>query len=344
MQARLQAVTPIRCMAWTALGLAALLAAASPVRAQVGSDRYSSIVVDAADGAVLSGVNPDALRYPASLTKMMTAYMLFAALRDGRFSFDQPVPVSAHAASQEPSKLGLLPGRSITVEQALLGLVTKSANDAAAVLGELMGGDEGRFAQMMTLQARSLGMVQTTFRNASGLPDQDQVTTARDLAVLARHLVQDFPMYYHYFSTPGFLWHGRMIPNRDTMLQTYLGADGIKAGYIGASGHNLVTSAVRAGVRLVGVVLGTASSAERDRQMTALLDQGFERMDVLPLAPVVVAHLPWMLRTAQAAATPSVVKAAPHAASAAMALRQGLGRRYLPMLRVRHAATFSPPP
>ena len=341
MQARLQIVMPIRCMVWTVLGLAALLAAASPVCAQVGSGRYSSIVVDAADGAVLSGVNLDAPRYPASLTKVMTAYMLFAALRDGRLSFDQPVPVSAHAASQEPSKLGLLPGSSITVEQALLGLVTKSANDAAAALGELMGGDESRFAQMMTLQARSLGMVQTIFRNASGLPDQDQVTTARDLAVLARHVVRDFPMYYHYFSTPGFLWHGRMIRNHDTMLQTYPGADGIKAGYIGASGHNLVTSAVRAGVRLVGVVLGTASSAERDRQMTALLDQAFERMDVLPLAPVASAHLPWLLTPGQASLTPSVVKAVPHVRSAAVALRHGLGRRYLPMLRVRHAATFS---
>lgn len=344
MQAQLQAITPIRCMAWTALGLAALLATVSPARAQVGSGRYSSIVVDAADGAVLSGVNPDALRYPASLTKMMTAYMLFAALRDGRLSFDQPVPVSAHAASQEPSKLGLLPGSSITVKQALLGLVTKSANDAAAALGELMGGDEGRFAQMMTLQARSLGMMQTTFRNASGLPDQDQVTTARDLAVLARHLVQDYPMYYHYFSTPGFLWHGRMIPNHNTILQTYPGADGIKAGYIGASGHNLVTSAVRAGVRLVGVVLGTASRAERDRQMTALLDQGFERMDVLPLAPVASVHSPWLLSTAQAAATLGLVKAVPHVGSAATALRRGLGRHYLPMLRVRHSATFSASP
>ncbi len=341
MQARLQVVMPIRCMVWTVLGLATLLAAASPVCAQIGSGRYSSIVVDAADGAVLSGVNLDAPRYPASLTKVMTAYMLFAALRDGRLSFDQPVPVSAHAASQEPSKLGLLPGSSITVEQALLGLVTKSANDAAAALGELMGGDEGRFAQMMTLQARSLGMVQTIFRNASGLPDQDQVTTARDLAVLARHVVQDFPMYYHYFSTPGFLWHGRMIRNHDTMLQTYPGADGIKAGYIGASGHNLVTSAVRAGVRLVGVVLGTASSAERDRQMTALLDQAFERMDVLPLAPVASAYLPWLLTPGQASLTPNAVKAVPHVRSAATALRHGLGRRYLPMLRVRHAATFS---
>ena len=343
MSAGLQAITSIRCIMWTALALAGFLAPLSPARAQVGSDRYSSIVVDAGSGAVLSSVNPDALRHPASLTKVMTAYMLFGALRDGRLSLDQPVPVSAHAASQQPSKLGLLPGRSITVEQALLGLVTKSANDTAAALGELMGGDEGRFAQMMTLQARSLGMVQTTFRNASGLPDSDQVTTARDLAVLARHLVQDFPMYYHYFGTPGFLWHGRIIPNRDTMLQTYPGADGSKAGYIGASGHNLVTSAVRAGVRLIGVVLGTASRAERDGQMTALLDQGFELMDVLPLAPVTSVHFAWLPRTAQASVKPSVLVALPHVGSAAAVLRHGLGRRYLPMLRVRRAGTVSAP-
>jgi D-alanyl-D-alanine carboxypeptidase len=326
-------------MMWTALGLASFLASVSPAHAQLGSDRYSSIVVDAGSGAVLSGVNTDELRHPASLTKIMTAYMLFGALRDGRLSLDQPVLVSAHAAAQQPSKLWLQPGRFITVEQALLGLVTKSANDAAAALGELMGGDEGRFAQMMTLQARSLGMAQTTFRNASGLPDPDQVTTARDLTLLARHLVQDFPMYYHYFSAPGFLWHGRMIPNYDTMLQTYPGADGIKAGYIGASGHNLVTSAVRAGVRLVGVVLGTTSSAERDRQMTVLLDQGFERMDVLPPARAASTHLAWVVGTAHAAAMPRVAGPVLRAVSAATAWRHGLVRNRLAPLRVHHAAT-----
>jgi len=249
--------------------------------------------------------------------------------------------VSAHAASQQPSKLGLLPGTVITVEQALLGLVTKSANDAAAALGELMGGDEGRFAQMMTLQARALGMVQTTFRNASGLPDPDQVTTARDLALLARHLVQDYSMYYPYFSTPGFAWHGRMIPNNDTMLLTYPGADGIKAGYIATAGHNLVTPALCAGVRLVGVVLGAASNPERDRQMTALLDQGFERMDVLPPARVVSAHLPWVVSSAHAAAMPRVVGPVFRAVSAATALRHGLVRSRLAPLRGHHAATPS---
>ncbi len=249
-------------------------------RAQIGSDRYSSIVIEASSGNVLSAVNADESRYPASLTKMMTLYMVFEALRDRRLSLDAPVPVSAHAASMSPSKLGLTPATRISVEQAILGLVTKSANDAAAALGELLGGDEERFAQMMTLRARALGMSRTTFRNASGLPDTGQTTTARDLAVLARHLVQDFPAEYHYFSTPSFVFHGRTILNHDHLLQSYPGTDGLKTGYIVASGFNLVTSAVRGDVRLIGVVLGAARPGERDLHMEALLDHGFEQLNV----------------------------------------------------------------
>ncbi len=258
----------------------ALLIAARPAAAQVGSERYASIVIDAGSGQVLEAASADEPRYPASLTKMMTIYMLFEALRDRRVTLDQYVPVSQHAASMSPSKLGLLPGTAITVEQALLGLVTKSANDAAAALGELLGGDEERFAQMMTLRARALGMSRTTFRNASGWPDPDQITTARDLALLARHLIQDYPAEYRYFSVPYFTFHGRYIPNHDRMLQTYPGADGLKTGYIDASGCNLVTSAVRGEVRLIGVVMGASNGAERDTHMAALLDAGFERMGV----------------------------------------------------------------
>src|SRR3954453_13320196 len=178
-----------------AIGGVVLLAlgAARPAAAQIGSDRYASMVIDAQSGTVISAANPDEYRYPASLTKMMTIYMLFEAVRDHRVSITDPVPVSAWASSMPPTKLGLLPGSYITVEQALLGLVTKSANDAAAALGEMLGGDEERFAQMMTLRARGLGMSRTTFRNASGLPDWGQVTTARDMVILARHLIQDFP-------------------------------------------------------------------------------------------------------------------------------------------------------
>ena len=183
----------------------------------------------------------------------------------------------------EPSKLGLLPGSQLTVEEAILGLVTKSANDAASALSELLGGSEERFGQMMTLRARALGMSHSTFMNASGLPHPDQWSTARDLAILSRRLINDFPGYYRYFSTPSFAWHRQIIFNHDNMLRTYPGADGLKTGYTEASGHNLVTSAVRGGVRLVGVVLGAASNGERDIHMASLLDQGFEQMDV-PIA------------------------------------------------------------
>jgi D-alanyl-D-alanine carboxypeptidase len=250
--------------------------------AQIGSDRYSSIVVDAATGNVLEAANPDAPRHPASLTKLMTLYMVFEALRDRRTALDQLVPISARIAATEPSKLGLVPGTRLTVEEAILGLITKSANDAAAALGELLGGSEDRFAQMMTLRARALGMGNTTFTNASGLPDPDQWSTARDLAILARHLLIDFPSFYPYFSTRSFTYQRRVIFNHDRMLQSYPGADGLKTGWTEASGHNLVTSAVHSGVRLIGVVLGAGSNPERDAHMAALLDQGFEQMDVPP--------------------------------------------------------------
>src|ERR1700735_407217 len=270
-----------------ATGLASLrfpLMGGQSAHAQIGSARYSSIIVDATSGDVLEEVNADQPRHPASLTKMMTLYLTFEALRDRRIALDQSVPVSPHAASMEPSKLGLLPGTRLTVEEAILGLVTKSANDAASALGELLGGSEDRFGQMMTLRARALGMSHSTFLNASGLPNPDQWTTARDLAILSRRLINDFPGYYRYFSTPSFAWHRQIIFNHDNMLRTYPGADGLKTGYTEASGHNLVTSAVRGGVRLVGVVLGAASNGERDIHMASLLDHGFEQLDV-PLAP-----------------------------------------------------------
>jgi D-alanyl-D-alanine carboxypeptidase len=257
--------------------------ACAPAMAQIGSDRYSSIVVDAATGRVLSAVNPDDQRHPASLTKMMTLYMVFEALRDRRITLDQLVPVSAHAASMEPSKLGLVPGTRITVEQAILGIVTKSANDAASALGEMLGGSEDRFSEMMMLKARALGMTQTEYHNASGLPDPNQWTTARDLATLARHLLQDFPTEYRYFSTSSFRFHGRTIFGHDHLLASYPGADGIKTGYTDASGFNLVTSAVHSNVRLIGVILGAARPGERDIHMASLLDQGFDQMDVPPM-------------------------------------------------------------
>ncbi len=281
------------------------LVLATPAHAQIGSARYSSIVVDATSGDVLEDVNADQPRHPASLAKMMTLYLTFEALRDRRIALEQAVPVSLHAASMEPSKLGLLPGTRLTVEQAILGLVTKSANDAASALGELLGGSEDRFGQMMTLRARALGMSRSTFVNASGLPSPEQWTTARDMAILSRRLITDFPGYYRYFSTPSFAWRRQVIFNHDNMLRTYPGADGLKTGYTDASGHNLVTSAVRGGVRLIGVVLGAASNGERDIHMASLLDHGFDQMDVPAFhKPVQIASRLTFITSARAAEVP----------------------------------------
>jgi D-alanyl-D-alanine carboxypeptidase len=271
-------LTPPALLGRLIIALFGGMLALAPLRsayAQVGSARYSAIVIDAATGRVLMGANQDALRYPASLTKLMTLYMTFEALRDRRIQLNQYMTVSAYAAAMPPTKLGLQPGEALTVEQAILGLVTKSANDAAAALGEFLGGSEDRFAQMMTLRARALGMTRTSFRNASGLPDPDQWTTARDLATLSRRLILDFPQMYGYFSVPGFDFHGRVILNHDNMLRTYPGADGMKTGFTDAAGHNLVTSALHGTVRLIGVVLGASSNFERDQNMAMLLDAGF---------------------------------------------------------------------
>jgi D-alanyl-D-alanine carboxypeptidase len=291
---------PRASMLLAAFALAALLPAAA--RAQIGSYRYSSIIVDDGTGRVTEAVNADATRYPASLTKLMTLYVVFEALRDHRIILTQQVPISEHTASMEPTKLGLVPGSRITVEEAILAIVTKSANDAACALGELVGGSEDRFAQIMTLRARALGMTHSTWRNASGLPDPEQVTTARDLALLAHHLIQDFPEQYHYFSVPSFYFHGRLIPNHDRMLVDYDGADGLKTGYTVAAGHNLVTSAKRGNVRLIGVVLGASNNTERDLHMATLLDGGFGDLGV-PVEPRAPHHfhLPSLIASAEAA-------------------------------------------
>lgn len=292
-----------RSRAIRALALACGLGIAAPAAAQIGSERYSAIVVDARSGNALIAASPDERRYPASLTKMMTIYMAFEALRDGRITLSTPVPVSYSAASMAPSKLGLSPGTSLTVEEAILALVTKSANDAAAALGELLGGgSEDRFAQMMTLRARSLGMRSTTFRNASGLPDIEQVSTARDMALLGQRLIRDFPDRYSYFSTPNFVFRGRTLWNHNRLLQEYDGADGIKTGYVDDSGFNLVASAERDGVRLVAAVFGGRTGRERDRHMMALLDQGFTSVGVAPREMLIARRAtPGLLASAHAA-------------------------------------------
>lgn len=267
---------------------AAILALAGCVVALAGvtggataaDSRYAAIVIDAQTGAVLHAENADEPRYPASLTKMMTLYLAFEALDEGRLSLEDRLTVSAAANSMSPTKLGLPVGASLKVEHAILGLVTKSANDAAVVLAEAMGGTEARFADIMTRKARALGMSSTTFQNASGLPDGGQVTTARDMARLGLALVRDHPKYYHYFSRRDFAYGGRKLPNHNRLMSRYEGMDGIKTGYIGASGFNLVGSAVRDGKRLVATVMGGRSPLLRDNRMAELLDDSFEKVGV----------------------------------------------------------------
>ena len=268
-----------RCAAVLLVAALALCAAAKTAVAASPANpipsRYAAIIIDDATGQVLHQVNPDAQRYPASLTKMMTLYLTFEAIETKKLGIDQRIPVSAHAAGMAPSRLGLKPGETLTTRQAILGLVTKSANDAAAVLGETLGGNETNFADMMTKRAQALGMSNTTFRNASGLPNPKQVTTARDMATLARALRHDFPQHYDFFKTADFTFKGVTHRNHNRLLGGFEGTDGLKTGFIQASGFNLAASAVRDNRRLVGVVLGGESTSWRDARMMSLFDQAF---------------------------------------------------------------------
>ena len=239
------------------------------------SARYASIVVDAKTGKVLHASNPDRKRYPASLTKMMTLYMVFDALKRKKITLNQRLKISRRAQGMTPSKLGLKRGQTIRVEDAILALITKSANDAAVVVAEALGGTEIKFAQMMTKKSRQIGMRRTKFRNASGLPNRRQVSTARDMATLARRLIQDFPQYYHFFGTQRFSYKRRTFRNHNKLLANYPGVDGIKTGYIRASGFNLVASTKRHGRRLIGVVFGGKSAKSRDRHMRRLFERAF---------------------------------------------------------------------
>ena len=241
------------------------------------SPAFSSIIVDGNSGATLSANNPDASRHPASLTKIMTLYLLFERLDAGKIKLDSEMQVSEHASEQAPTKLGLRPGQSIRVEDAIKGLVTRSANDAAVVIAEAIGGDEDEFAKLMTRKARALGMSRTVYRNASGLPDDDQVTTARDQSTLGRAIQDRFPRYYRYFSTTSFNYHGHSISNHNHLLGSVEGVDGIKTGYTRASGFNLVTSMRRGNRHLVGVVMGGRSGGSRDAIMRNLLAENLEK-------------------------------------------------------------------
>jgi len=246
---------------------------------------YESIVVDANTGRVLHQMNADTRSYPASLTKMMTLYMLFDALQKGKTHLDSPITISAHAASMAPSKLDLAPGSTIAVEQAIYAVVTKSANDVAVAIAEhLGGGSEDKFCALMTARAHAIGMTRTQFRNASGLPNKGQLSTARDMAILGKRLMTEFPQYFPYFSHTEFPFGGTVIRTHNHLLENYDGADGIKTGYTAASGFNLVASARRGDLRLITVVFGGPSAKVRDQHVAALLDAGFNVLSTNPQA------------------------------------------------------------
>ena len=277
----------LRCCLLALAPIAVALASASDlVHAEKYSPPTASIVVDGNSGAVLQASNPDALRHPASLTKIMTLYLLFERLEAGKFKLDSMLTVSEHASEQAPTKLGLKPGQTIAVEDAIKAIVTKSANDAAVAVAENLGGDEGRFAKLMTQKARDLGMTRTTYTNASGLPDDDQITTARDQALLGRLIQKRFPRYYKYFSTESFVYHGETMRNHNQLLGSIEGVDGIKTGFTRASGFNLVTSVHRDGRYMVAVVMGGRSSLERDAHMRELISAHIKETALKEAVPV----------------------------------------------------------
>ena len=243
--------------------------------------KSASLVMDASTGQILYSRNADEQCYPASLTKVMTLYLLFGEIERGKLGLNTRLKVSRHASNQAPSRLGLKPGETIRVQDAILALVTKSANDVAVVVAERLGGSETNFATMMTAKAKELGMTRTRYMNASGLPNKSQMTTARDQATLAKRIQTDFPQYYRYFGTRTFAWGGRVFKNHNHLLGKYAGISGLKTGYTAASGFNLTTSVQRNGRSVIGVVLGGKTSRERDKQMVAMLDRTMPKAVVM---------------------------------------------------------------
>lgn len=286
--------------------LPTLLLFAALTAAAAANDRYAAVIIDAETGDVLYEHQASQRWYPASLTKMMTAYLAFEAVERGELRLDEALTVSKQAAIQPDTRLGLRQGETLTAEQAIQGVVIRSGNDAAVLVAERLAGSEAAFARQMTAKARELGMHDTVFRNANGLTDKEQVTTARDMAILARALVQDFPQHYHYFSMRGFNYKGRHVPTTNGLLGSYGGADGIKTGFTCGSGYNLAASAERDGRRIIGVVLGGTSTGERNGRMVNLLNNGFRqaregqvlaRLHELP--PAGGAPPPWRLSASE---------------------------------------------
>lgn len=268
---------------------------------------YASIVVDADSGAVLHESNADASRYPASLTKMMTLYLLFEALEQRKMALDTRMKVSAHAASMPSTNINLRTGESISVREAIPALVVRSANDVAAVVAEALGGSEAQFGNIMTDKAKKLSMYSTTFRNASGLPNGGQKTTARDMVKLSVRLIKDFPQYYHFFSTQSFSYKGTTYNSHNRMVRNTPGVDGLKTGFIRASGFNVATSAKRGNRRVVAVVMGGHTAAARDQHMAQLLDRSFNQSS----RGIQVANAHNNARPIKANATAPVPKASP---------------------------------
>jgi D-alanyl-D-alanine carboxypeptidase len=255
---------------------AVLCAAATPVLA---NERYAAIVIDTKTKEILHADQAEEIRFPASLTKMMTLYIVFEELERGRLRVSDRVVASRRAAKMPPSRLGLKQGQSLSIDDAIQALVTRSANDVATAIAEKIDGTESRFAQRMTSRARALGMTSTRFANASGLPDEGMYTTAHDMARLSQALMRDFPQYYDYFQTRDFWWGNRYSGNHNRLLGNVQGVDGIKTGYTRASGFNLASSVVRDGRRLIAVVMGGYSAAERDAQVTHLIETAYMDLD-----------------------------------------------------------------
>jgi D-alanyl-D-alanine carboxypeptidase len=292
---------------WSVLGLGTLLAFAAVATTADARGRhhrhhrataaeryqpsYASIVVDANSGAVLQATNADSPRHPASLTKIMTLYLLFERLEAGKIKMSTEMEVSPHAAAQAPSKLGLKPGQTIAVETAIRAIVTKSANDVAVVIAEALGGTEDNFAKLMTAKARALGMTHTVYRDASGLPNDDQITTARDMTILARAIQDRFPQYYHYFGTRTFAYHGKEMRNHNHLLGRVPGVDGMKTGYIHDSGFNIVLSMRRGSRHILAVVFGGRTASERDARALSLMDNTIRiASDKRTAPPIVEGH------------------------------------------------------
>lgn len=263
-----------RVMVCLALLLAVAAVAIEPALAQA---KFSAVAVDARTGKILFSNDADGSRYPASLTKVMTLYILFQEMKAGRLTLNSRITVSRNAASRPPTKLGVKAGGTVSVEEAIKALVVLSANDVAVAVGEHIEGSEAAFAQRMTRTAKALGMSRTLFRNASGLPDPRQVTTARDMATLGLRVQRDFPQYYPYFRTTSFAYGKRVIRSHNRLLGRYEGTDGIKTGYIRAAGFNLTTSARRGDKRIIGVVMGGKTSRARDNYMIAMLNKQFPK-------------------------------------------------------------------